>query len=272
MKSNEPHNGDTLTVDFPAFCVASPDTARRRLSALAARWAARYKESGNFPEFELIAVAAGSLVFTESAMDLGGKPGVRIYLVPELLSAVQQAMGWANFGEIESVFEAMVGRSCWGVLALVAGRRRPHTLSSLRAYIEALQPCWSSLDALRYVGAPPESIPLSLLIERRFAGLLAMWLRQPTGDPMKDLMSALESLEAATAETRLERAVDRLAQLASANQRVRNKTVLANPSFLRQKLIAVKSGEREAIEFGNNSDALTLLYAIDRELSRTDAT
>ncbi len=228
------------SVEFPAFCVADPAAARRRLPALGSTWAARFKESREFPQLETVPVEAGSLVFTESAFDLGGRPGVRIYLVPELLNAVQRALGWSDADEVMAAFETGIRRACWGALSLVTGRRRPDTVGSVRTRIEALLPCWSSLDLFKYVDAPGQPAPLASVVQTRFAGLLAMWLRHPTGDLPRDLMAALESLEAADAQTRLDAAA-------------------------RQRLAGLDASEREAIETGSDLDALTFLYAIDRE-------
>ncbi len=124
------------SVEFPAFCVADPAAARRRLPALGSTWAARFKESREFPQLETVPVEAGSLVFTESAFDLGGRPGVRIYLVPELLNAVQRALGWSDADEVMAAFETGIRRACWGALSLVTGRRRPDTVGSVRTRIK----------------------------------------------------------------------------------------------------------------------------------------
>lgn len=214
------------------------------MTALAQPMAARFKESGTFPELELVGMADGSLVFTEPATDLGGQPGARIYLIGDLLSAVQKNLGWDNFAEVQRKFEAMVTQSCWGVLALVTGRRRAHTLSSLRECAELLLPCWESLDTLRYVDGPNQPVSFSNLIENRFAGLLAMWLNQATGDTRKNLMAALKSLEDASAETRLSQAVHRLTQLASTNQRVRHKEMLTDAHVIKRRLQEIPMDER----------------------------
>lgn len=255
------------SVEVPVFCVGPPGPLRRRLPKLGADWAAHYRAAGAFPEPELVPAGDGTLVFTEPNADLSGRPGVRIYVVPELLNAVQAALGWADAEAVRAAFEAAVRDRCWGALALAVTNRRPPSVAGLRTRVDALLGCWDALDQLRYVDFHPDPITLAALVQRRFEGLLTMWLPQPAGDTRRDLQAALDALAAADAEARVSRAVARLAQLAAASKRIRSKDALTDPGTLRREFARLGPQEREAIEAGSTGDALTLLIGTDRALS-----
>jgi hypothetical protein len=262
MKPNE-----TLTIKFPALCAGPPSASRRRLPALGNSWAARYRDFHDFPELKLITIETGTLVFTKATFDLGSCPGMRIYLIPELLSAVQRSMEWLDTDELQVAFENNLCRSCWGILAVLIDRRQPVTISSLRVHIETLLPCWPILDQLKYVDTPGEPTSFTNVVKARFVGLTAMWFCQSTGDLGRDLMGALEMLEA-NAQTRLIVTADWLTQIVATNKRIRHKKALTDPNFVREKLITLESSEREAIEIGTNSAALTFLYELDCEINQ----
>jgi hypothetical protein len=259
-------NSETDSVVVPSLCMEPPEASRRQLPAMARRWGRQYAASGTFPEVELTPVEAGTLVMTESAFDLGVRPGVRLYLISELRSAVQQAVGWEHAAAVAEAFEAIYRASCWGALALV-GHRGPDTVAGVRTRMEALRRYWMALDQLRYLDGPTEPISLSELVRARFAGLLAMWLRQPTGVMLTDVAAALDSMVTANAPARQDAVVAWLAKLATASPRLRNKGQLSDPTFLHQKLAELEPSEREAIELGSQGEGLALLYGLDRDLT-----
>jgi hypothetical protein len=252
---------------FPAFTTINPDDARRQIAGMAKDWAANYRQSGSFPEPGLVSVPPDTLVFVESISDLSpGREGVRLYLVASLRSAIQEALGWTDFNQVASVFDAAIRGSCWGALALVVTNRKPGSLAGLRTQIESLMPCWDTLTPLRYVDATIDPVTLDEVVRARFAGLITMWLPKPTGDLPRDLVAALEALEAASPETRLTQAVAWLAQLAATNPRIRHRESLTDPALLHRVLSELEPDEREVIEAGSTSAALTVLYGTDRYL------
>lgn len=252
---------------FPAFTTINPDDGRREIAVLAKDWAANYQQSGSFPVLGLVSVTPGTLVFVESISDLSsGREGVRLYLVASLRSAVQEALGWINFNHVGTVFDAAIRGSCWGALALIVTNRKPASLTGLRTQIESLMPCWDMLTSLRYIDATVDPVTLDEVVRARFTGLITMWLLKPTGDILRDLVAALEALEAASPETRLTQSVAWLAQLAATNTRIRHREAMTDPALLNQVLSELEPDEREAIEAGSTSVALTVLYGTDRYL------
>jgi hypothetical protein len=136
-------------------------------------------------------------------------------------------------------------------------------------FIESLARCWDALDPLDYVDFDPSPVTLSRLIQSRFEGLIAMWSSEPGEDVRRSLHVALEALEAADVATRLERAAQRLANLAAADPRIRSKAELTDTSFLRDELAGLDAAERESIEAGSTADALTFLIGTDRLLQES---
>lgn len=262
-----PSEFDKPTLVVPAFCIGTPDQVRPGLPAIAARWAEHYRETRQFPTPDVVPLGRETLVFTNSTADLSGQPGVRIYLVSELLDLIQRALDWTEPELVRGKFEDTLRQTCWGTLVLAATHRRPDTLVSLQNRVDRLLGCWTTLAQIRYVDFDSTPVRFSDLIQNRFDGLIAMWLAQPTGDVRTDLHAALSALKAADAEIRVERALKRLAQLAATSKRVRNKDKLTDPDFLRSELAKIKADEREAIEVGS-SEALTFLIGTDRMLSQ----
>jgi hypothetical protein len=257
----------STSLQMPEFSVGAPHALRRRLPALAKVWADRYRASGDFPAPVEVLVAPGTLVFTDSTADLSGRDGVRIYLVPELHDAIQQALDWADSETVRSAFGATIRDTCWGKLVLGVLYRRPDSVASLQTRIDSLLSCWDILAQLRYVDFDSTPVSLSDLVKSRFEGLLAMWLPQSSGDVRRDLQAAMAALKAADTDTRLNRAARRLAQLAAINKRIRAKDKLTDLNFLRSELAQLGPQQRETIEAGS-SEALTFLIGTDRTLGK----
>ncbi|MYY08030.1 hypothetical protein GT204_03730 [Streptomyces sp. SID4919] len=257
---------------FPAFTAHPSDTARRQARAAAAALARHRTTHGSFPEPGLLApgdllpAPAGSLVFVDAASDLSRSPGFRLHTVPDLLNAIQEALGGHDPLQVEAEFEAAVRDTCWGALALTLTSRAPAPAAALRARLTTVLRCWRELAALRYVDHSPVPVPLDALITRRCAGLTAMWLPADatTGDPRHDLPAALDALDAADEETRTERSVRRLRELAATNPRIRHPGAVSAPDLLREELAALDQEEREALAAGDTSAALTVLHGADR--------
>jgi hypothetical protein len=256
----------TDDVWFPGVLVDDPDVARPRVERLAADWARAYAETGQFPEPQLVAVPAGSLVFTASASDLvPSRPGVRIYLTAELRAALLGAAGLGG-GAVGQVFDETALRSCWGALGVVLDAARPDTVAGLRARLEALARCRDQLAGLRYVGFPQQSELFADVVADRFAGLTVTWRAQTTGDPLRDARAALDVLAIADRDTRLDHAASHLARVAATNRRVRSGDLLDEP-LLRSHLTDLDAEQLEQVATGSSSAVLRLLYAIDRSIT-----
>lgn len=253
-------------LEFPDFCMRPPSEGRRLITNLSVSLANEYRKNNIFTEIKTVRVEVGTPVFMESEFDLSARGGIRIYRTQELLAAIQRALGWVDSEKVRVAFETTIRRSCWGVLAVVVGRNHPNDVRDLRLLIEAVESCWSGLGNLRYVNHPTELISLSSLLQDRFSGLLAMWARHPTGNVIPDLLAALATLETASDEDRADVSACWLAKLAANNTRIRHKNKLASSSLLRQHFVALEQFERNSIELGSQSTALTFLYGLDREL------
>ncbi|QEV21594.1 hypothetical protein [Streptomyces alboniger] len=258
---------------MPGFTAGSADVARRRARDVAAMLAGQYAAHGAFtvpglfgPD-DLVAVPEGALVFVDEVGDLAGdRPGYRLHAVPVLLSNVQEALGWRDAEDVEDAFEAAVETTGWGALALIATSRASVGVSALRTRLTTLLRCWEELAGLRYVDFAPAPVTLSELVGERCAGLTAMWLPDgaATGDPRRDLPTALDALEGADEETRTARSLERMAVLADGNPRIRHLDATTEPDLLREELDALEPREREAIAAGFAHPALAVLYAVDR--------
>jgi hypothetical protein len=256
-------------LEVPAFCVGGAAAARRRLRAIATACAECYRATGGLAALDVVPLVPGSLVFTDPTGDISARPGARIYLVPELLDEIQHVLGWLDSESVRAAFEASIRDACWGALAVAVTHRGPDTIESVRSRIESLARCWDALDPLDYVDFEPSPVTLSRLIQSRFEGLIAMWSSEPGEDVRRSLHVALEALEAADVATRLERAAQRLANLAAADPRIRSKAELTDTSFLRDELAGLDAAERESIEAGSTADALTFLIGTDRLLQES---
>jgi hypothetical protein len=256
----------TDPVWFPDVLTGDPHTARPRVERLAQDWARAHAETGRLPEPELVAVQAGSLVFTASVSDLvPSRPGIRIYLTAELRAALLAAAGRGG-GAVGQVFDDTALRSCWGALGVALDAARPDTVAGLRARLDALARCQDQLAGLRYVGFRHQPVPLADILADRFAGLTATWRVQATGDPLRDARAALDVLAAAGRETRLDNAAAHLARVAATNRRVRSGDLLDEP-LLRSHLTDLDGEQLEQVAAGSPLAVLRLLYAIDRSIT-----
>jgi hypothetical protein len=259
-------NVQSESLEFPDFCVGTPHEGRRLITVLATTLAEEYRATHVFRELKTVRVEVGTIVFTESELDLAAGKGIRIYLTQELLAAIQCALSWVESDKVKVAYETTIRRSCWGILAVVVGRQHPKDIQDLRSIIEAVESCWPGLDNLKYVDQPGKPVSLSSVLQARFSGLLAMWARHTTGDVIPDLLAALAALEAASDDDRVDVAAVRLGQLAAKNKRIRHKKELTSVPMLRQRLVELDQEERNSIELGSDMAARTLLYALDREL------
>ncbi|UTT71279.1 hypothetical protein NMQ03_09450 [Arthrobacter sp. DNA4] len=269
-------------VGFPLWTWRSGDAG----ALVAARHAGEeWVASGCKADIPTRAVGQGDVVFVGASADLDpARTGPRAYIAADFLgAALAAARAGAGAGAVADAWAGAavspadpamdadsvrhrLGRTPWGALTLLTGRRSPGTPESTAALVHALLDAWDALDGLTYVDADVRAVPFEEVVALSLGGLLGTWLPRAGASLRDDLATASATLRAADETERRDHAVARMAELAASSSRIVHRNELTDRARLAALYDDCDADERAALATGDNRAILPLLYGADRYL------
>jgi len=253
---------------FAEFLNGTFASVKKRVDAIAKKWATRYRQDGSFPEASELAVDPGSTILTNDLSDLvRGQTLWRTYFVRALGSGISQALQWKDHERVSSVFEKSVIGTAWGSLDFALGHVAPNSRENVANRLESLIRFWPELDTLQYRDRDAAvDVSLSQIVSRHFDLLLQQWSGSVRAETPEAILSAVSELRKAS-RTELDQAVrDIMFRLAGADPRVKNRGALTDRSFfddLWSRTLTDK--EQEGLTGFHVGDLKRALYILDEQ-------
>ncbi|MBK9266639.1 MAG: hypothetical protein IPM54_43490 [Polyangiaceae bacterium] len=269
-------------------------TCRRKLKAEAKKWAKCYLEGRDFPEPKLIAIAPGSVVFTDEntanwvgggySMNAGAnivtisanpkQQGLHIQWRAYLLETLQFETNWAAKLSREESFpfrRAFVPHVCrypWGAISAAIITCLLNSIELTVPRIEGVLRFWEALDTLKYITFEERPIALAELMAYYFQGHIAMWVDEPTGNVRTDLQTAIDQMRRASEDEIHMRLLARLREYADTRKGLQHRAWLKSPGLIEAE---VEARRRKGQEFydnltsGDRGELGSLLAILERD-------
>jgi hypothetical protein len=227
-------------------------------------WANQHVRANTFPTPATKRIPAGTVVRTNDVTDF--KPDVpqwRVYFTRLLAEAVNDALGWQNYTQVNADFETFTLQFPWGALDAAVEHVFPNSIAKVSQRIQAVLSFWMPLGLLRYVDTNLNPINLAQLMGNHYGSLLEMWLDRRSNDIRTDLQRAVDVMQDSRHEVVRDKIIALLSLLARKDRRIRNRERLIDPVWLDQEVSKLEPATFESMATGYVPDLLRNLLIMD---------
>ena len=256
---------------FPAMLHGSIVTTRRKVSAEGRWWARQYLETGAFPQpRQMRQVSPGEVLVMHSVADFDtGDPRWRMHVFVEVFTRLDEGVPEEQLPRMREAFESFCLSTPWGALYHAVSPSPVHSAERMANRLASLLRFWEALQGLRYAfWSFDQKYTLEELLDDIYRGTLEAWC--PGGpEPVREhLALTVERTSRATREECLEAVLRVIPGIVELNTELKNREVLSDPHFLRERLSALPPKKFEDISSAYKYAVSRQLCEWDRELGR----
>jgi hypothetical protein len=257
------------SLQLPSFLHGTYSSVHQKAKKEGLRCGEQYRKDGSFPApRQMLEVSPGELVLTHGVADFQHERSVwRLYMVSEVMLALSEAPEWQDPFPVRDAYEAFFRETAWGALYFVTSQDAPRSaaLSALR--LQAVLRFWEPLQRARYLfktlGA---ALTLEELMMASCDWSMDAWCPVGEASVRARLETAAERMARATREDSLEAILRQMPRALSYARGLKYRDVVADPSFQRERLVALDPLAFERVSGACTSDLLEKLYDWDHEL------
>lgn len=252
---------------FALFLYGSVANLKRAAEREGKRWAAQYGETKTFPTPFTESISAGTVVWTNNISDL--RPEVaqwRTYFTRRLAEAIDDALDWENYAQVNADFEAFTLKFPWGALDAAVAHVFPNSIARVSRRIESVLTLWMPLDSLRYVDRDLRPIDFAQLMRNHYGSLLEMWLDRHSTDLRTDLKRAVDVMQGSREEVVRSKVVAALSHLAREDARICNRDRFGDPVWLSEEVSKLRPEIFDNMATGYMPDLLRNLIIMDESI------
>jgi len=246
-------------------------TVARRTSKEGHRCGEQYLKDGSFSApRELLEVPPGEVVIAHEVVDFQReRPAWRLYMIARVMGAMADALNWQDIAQVRSKYEAASLETAWGALYFAVeqpGVLRPERVARR---LQAMLRFWEPLQSTGYLfKAHPDVLTLDELMTAACEWAMNAWCPVDDRPVRTRLELAAERMARATKEDCMQAILREMPRALGYARGLKHGNLLANPSFLRERLEMLSPEAFERVSGACTSDLLGLLYAWDRDLGK----
>jgi hypothetical protein len=187
----------------------------------------------------------------------------------KVISGVCEALDWENAFQVSDAYEAAARETPWGALYFVISQESPKSAERTALRLKALLRFWEPLQSVRYLFSSP-SVPLSLeqLLSAAIDWAMEAWCPLGEASVRVRLETAADRMAQATKEDCIAAILRQIPRALTFARNLQHRAVLAEPAFLRERLMMLNPEAFERVSGAWTSDLLFQLYDWDRQLAK----
>lgn len=250
-------------MQVPDWLIGTADKVTASVAATARAWARAYFLSGDLPAPVLVDPGGLPLLLFSSSDYRPDLPAARLFAIVNFQVRADDVLGPGTHRDFLDAYETRTGQSAWGSFDNLMSGRWPSTFNFVRRRLEQVRPHLGTLAATTVVDFGDRERLASMVLERTLDPTLTNW-DAPADSPLPvRLATALERMQAASAEEIRERIVSSIVAAAQVLRRVRHREWFT-PDRVREYLATLSTDEYDALT-GCAADAIASeVFTIDR--------
>jgi hypothetical protein len=243
----------------------------REVRAEGQRWAREYLKTGVFPQpRQMRQVPPGEVLVVHAGANFDwGPPRWRVNLFTEVFTVLKERVPKEEYQRTRDAFEAFCLSTPWGALYHAVSPSPPHSAERMANRLASVLRFWDVLQGLRYAfWSFEQKYTLEELMGDIYRKTLEAWCPGGPASVREHLSVTVERMARATQEDCLEAVVRVMPSVVEVNTDLKNREVLSDPGFLRERLRALPPKKFESLSSAYKYAVNGQLYAWDRELGR----
>ena len=215
-------------------------------------------------------MSSGEGVIAHEVVDFHREqPAWRLYMLARVMGAMGDALNWQDIAQVRARYEADCLKTPWGALYFAVeqpGILRPERVARR---LQAVVRFWDALQQARYLFKPqPHVLTLDELMTAACEWAMSAWGPDEDSPIRTRLERAAERLARATQEDCVKAILREMPRALAYARNLKHREILADPSFLRERLEKLPPEAFERVSSASTSDLLGQLSAWDRELGK----
>jgi hypothetical protein len=258
-------------LEFPAWLHGSISTIRRKVRAEGQWWAREYLETGAFPQpRQMRQVQPGEVLVMHSGAEFGAPHACwRMHMFTSVFIRLDECVPEEARQRTEEAFESFCQSAPWGALDNAVSLLPPQSAERMANRLASLLRFWEMLQVPRYAfWSFDDNYTLEELMDDIYRETLGAWCPGGPASVREHLALTVERMARATREECLEAVLRLMPVVVEANRDLKNREVLREPGFLRERLSALPLKKFESLSGASKYAVSGQLYAWDRELGR----
>jgi len=264
-------SGSSPALLLPSFLHGTFMSVARKAAREGQRCGGQYRKDGTFPApRELLEVPPGELVITHEVIDFQHeRPAWRLYQVSRAMSGLCEALDWQNSFQVADEYEAFCRETAWGALYFTVAQTAPLSAERMALRLQALLRFWEPLQSARYLFKRLGAVlTLEELMLASSDWAVNAWCPVDEGSVRSRFELAAARMARATKEDCIDAILREMPRALANARNLKHRNVLADPSFLRERLERLSPEAFERVSGACTPDLLGQLYAWDHELGK----
>lgn len=231
----------------------------------------QYQKDGSFPApLNLQELLPSEVVTTHEVADFQREhPAWRLHGVSSVLEGLYEASNWQSPIPVRDAYEAFCRETAWGALYFAISPTGPVSAERTALRLRAVLRFWEPLQSARYIFNTLKTVlSLEELMMASNDWAMEAWCPVSEASVRSRLEMAAERMARATSEDSIEAILRQMPRALAAARCLKHRDVLADPTFLRQRLATLEPRAFARVSGACTSDLLGQLYAWDRQLEK----
>lgn len=261
--------GQSSLLWMPSFLHGTYAAIHQQARTEGLRWGRQYRKDGSFlPPPGLQELPHGGEVIAHEVADfLRGRPAWRLYGLSSILEGLYEASDWQNPILIRDAYEAFCRETAWGALYFAISPTGPVSAERTSLRLRALLRFWEPLQSARYLFKTLNTfLSLEELLVASNDWAMEAWCPLDEAPVRARLEKAAERMARATPEDSIEAILRQMPRVLDSARGLKHRDVLADPSFLRQRIATLEPRAFARLSAACTPDLLGQLYAWDRQI------
>lgn len=256
---------------MPSFLHGALQFVSRSAREEGKRCGEQYRKDGTLPApLRMLEVPPGEVVLTDEMADFQHqRPAWRLYMVGSVADGLCEALERKNAFQVSDVYEAFCRETAWGALYFVTSFEAPRSAQRMALRLKAVLRFWEALQSVRYLFKVPNSVlTLDELMLASNDWVMDAWCPGGAAPVRERLEQATARMAHATKEDCLEAILREMPRALSYARALKHRELLADQTFLRQRLTTLEPASFERISGACTADLIGQLNAWDRQLEQ----
>jgi hypothetical protein len=259
-------------LEFPAMLYGTKAAIRREVSNEGHWWARQYLETGAFPlPRQMRQVPPGEVMVMHAAAEGfdWALPRWRMHVFIEVFTRLEEDVPEEELPRMREAFESFCLNTPWGAIYHAVTQSPHRSAERMASRLASVLRFWEVLQGLRYAfWSFEQKYTLEELMDDIYRMTLEAWCPGGPAPVREHLSLMVERLSRATREECLEAVLRVMPGIVELNTDLKNREVLGDPDFLRERLSALPPEKFERISSAYKYAVSRQLWDWDRELGR----
>jgi hypothetical protein len=261
--------GQSSSLQLPSFLQGTFRSVQQKTRREGLRCGEHYREEGSFPlSRQMLEVPPGEVVLAHEVVDFQReRPAWRLYMVSQVMVALSEPP--RSPFPVRNSYEALFRETAWGALFFATMHMGPVSAERTAKRLQAVLRFWEPLESTCYLFKSPRAThSLEELMVASCDWAMDAWCPEGAASVRARLETAAERMARANREDCIEAIFREMPRALAHAGELTHRSVVANPTFQRERLTALDSWSFERVSGACTADLIWLLHHWARELDR----